>query len=160
MNREDLMREAAVIEIPRIRSNQGTANSPRAWLREMPSVFAGSWDDEPIFFRRVGGQSTWEEADYHCEHTEAAVTKLKDMGVTLVTIDFFKGYLRSGRYWPLYRTSGRGAHSHLPENIELYRRNISHRGRTARPRCSEVHSLTAEKWKPSHWLGLLFCQDC
>lgn len=92
MNREDLMRDAAVIEIPRIRSNQGTANSPRAWLREMPSVFAGSWDDEPIFFRRVGGQSTWEEADYHREHTEAAITKLKDMGVTLVTIDFFKGF--------------------------------------------------------------------
>jgi hypothetical protein len=68
------------------------AGSPRAWLKNTPFIAVGSWDDMPIFFRRVGGQGPWEEADYRNEHTEATVRKLKDLGVTIAIIDFFKGF--------------------------------------------------------------------
>lgn len=73
-------------------AGEAPASSPRAWLKNSPWVAVGSWDDEPIFFRRVGGQPTWMEADYRKEHTEAAVRRLKDMGVTVAIIDFFKGF--------------------------------------------------------------------
>lgn len=83
----------AVTQIPgQMLADQGAVSSPRAWLKEMPSVSVGGWDNMPIFFRRVGGQSTWEAEDYRREHTEAAVAKLKDLGVTLAIIDFFKGF--------------------------------------------------------------------
>ncbi len=46
----------------------------------------------PIFFRRVGGQATWEEANYRSEHDEETVRRLQDLGVTMAIIDFFKGF--------------------------------------------------------------------
>jgi hypothetical protein len=46
----------------------------------------------PIFRRRVGGNPTWQEADYEREHTEEAIDKLKDLGVTLVIVHFYKGF--------------------------------------------------------------------
>ena len=66
--------------------------SPRAWLKNSPFVAVGSWDDMPIFFRRVGGYGTWEEANYRSEHTEDTVRRLKELGVTMAIIDFFKGF--------------------------------------------------------------------
>ncbi len=71
---------------------EAVAGSPQAWLKNSPFVAVGSWDDMPIFFRRVGGQGTWEAANYRSEHTEATVQKLKDLGVTMAIIDFFKGF--------------------------------------------------------------------
>jgi len=71
---------------------EAVAGPPREWLKNSPFVAVGSWDDMPIFFRRVGGQGTWEEATYRSEHTEATVRKLKDLGVTMAIIDFFKGF--------------------------------------------------------------------
>jgi hypothetical protein len=49
-------------------------------------------DSMPIFQRRRGGNPTWQEEDYAKEHTEEAVQKLKDIGVTLVIIHFYKGF--------------------------------------------------------------------
>jgi hypothetical protein len=97
MNRRDFIRDVAVglsaTKIPSLMvAEETTAGSPRAWLKDTPFIAVGSWDDMPIFFRRVGGHGTWEEADYHSEHTEATVERLKDLGVTIAIIDFFKGF--------------------------------------------------------------------
>jgi hypothetical protein len=63
-----------------------------AWVSDYPLVFDGNWDDMPIFTRRVGGNPVWQEEDYYKEHTEEAVKKIKDMGVTMVIIHFYKGF--------------------------------------------------------------------
>lgn len=97
MNRREFMRDVAVgisaTSIPSlITAEENAVDSPRAWMKNTPFVAVGSWDDMPIFFRRVGGQGTWAEDDYRSEHTEATVRKLKDLGVTIAIIDFFKGF--------------------------------------------------------------------
>ncbi|HXH49947.1 MAG TPA: hypothetical protein VNM47_11440 [Terriglobia bacterium] len=97
MNRRDFMRGVAAgisaTKIPSLMVAEETeAASPRGWLKNTPFIAVGSWDDMPIFFRRVGGHGTWEEADYHSEHTEATVGRLKALGVTIAIIDFFKGF--------------------------------------------------------------------
>jgi len=46
----------------------------------------------PIFRRRVGGNPTWQEDDYRKEHTEETARKLKDLGVTMAIIHFYKGF--------------------------------------------------------------------
>ncbi|HKT12923.1 MAG TPA: hypothetical protein VJW77_13965, partial [Terriglobia bacterium] len=97
MNRREFMQDVAAglsaTQIPGLAVGKETGvSSPRAWLKNSPFVAVGSWDDMPIFFRRVGGYGTWEEATYRSEHTEATVEKLKDLGVTMAIIDFFKGF--------------------------------------------------------------------
>jgi hypothetical protein len=97
MNRRDFMRGVAaglsVTQIPSVLvAAEASAGSPRAWLKNSPFVAVGSWDDMPIFQRRTGGAPTWQEADYRREHSEETVSKLKNLGVTVAIIDFFKGF--------------------------------------------------------------------
>jgi hypothetical protein len=40
----------------------------------------------------VGGTPAWQEEEYAREHTEEAVLKLKELGVTMAVIHFYKGY--------------------------------------------------------------------
>jgi hypothetical protein len=63
-----------------------------SWVSQYPLVFVGGWDDMPIFRRRVGGNPVWQEDDYYKTHTEEAVKKLKDMGVTMAIIHFYKAF--------------------------------------------------------------------
>src|SRR6266699_2033234 len=63
-----------------------------AWLHETPIVIVSNHDSMPIFRRRVGGNPTWQEEDYEKEHTEEAIRKLKDLGVTVVIAHFYKGF--------------------------------------------------------------------
>jgi len=63
-----------------------------AWLRETPLVIVSNHDSMPIFQRRRGGAPTWQEEDYEKEHTEEAIAKLKQLGVTLVIVHFYKGF--------------------------------------------------------------------
>src|SRR3989441_3765774 len=75
-------------------SEQGSG-SPKnrpAWLRETPIILVSNHDSMPIFRRRVGGNPTWQEEDYEKEHTEEAIRKLKDLGVTVVIVHFYKGF--------------------------------------------------------------------
>ena len=66
---------------------------PRAnWLESEPLIITGNWDDMPIFRHRVGGNPVWQEDEYRREHTEEAVQKLKDLGVTMAVIHFYKGF--------------------------------------------------------------------
>ena len=67
-------------------------NRQSAWIEEWPLVIVGNWDDAPIFRRRHGGTWTWQEDDYHREHTEETVRKLKELGVTMAIIHFYKGF--------------------------------------------------------------------
>ncbi|MCL5005652.1 MAG: hypothetical protein M1404_03890 [Acidobacteria bacterium] len=97
MNRRDFMRGVAaglsVTQVPNLLlADEAEAASPRAWLKNSPFIAVGSWDDMPIFQRRTGGAPTWQEADYRREHSEETVSKLKDVGVTIAIIDFFKGF--------------------------------------------------------------------
>ena len=62
------------------------------WLEDEPLIIVGNWDSMPIFRRRVGGNTTWQEEDYRREMSEEAVRKLKDLGVTMAVIHFYKGF--------------------------------------------------------------------
>ena len=62
------------------------------WLKQEPLIIVGNWDDMAIFRRRVGGNPVWQEEDYRREHSEEAVRKLKDLGVTMAIIHFYKGF--------------------------------------------------------------------
>ncbi len=62
------------------------------WLREEPLVIVGNWDSMPIFRRRVGGNPVWQEDDYRKEHEEETILKLKELGVTMAVIHFYKGF--------------------------------------------------------------------
>lgn len=68
------------------------ADHDSSWISDYPMVFVGNWDAAPIYRRRVGGNSLWQESDYLEEHTEEAVSKLKDMGVTMAIIHFYKAF--------------------------------------------------------------------
>ena len=63
-----------------------------AWLSSTPLVLVSNHDSMPIFQRRRGGNPTWQEEDYEREHTEEAIEKLKDLGVTVVIVHFYKGF--------------------------------------------------------------------
>lgn len=71
--------------------NGGPIAAP-AWLKNEPLVVVGNWDSMAIFRRRVGGSPTWQEEDYRKEHNEETVKRLKDLGVTLAVIYFYKGF--------------------------------------------------------------------
>ena len=97
MNRRDFIRGVAaglsVTQLPNLLQAEETeASSPRAWLRNSPFIAVGSWDDMPIFQVRRGGAPVWYDSDYRQEHTEQTVKNLKDLGVTIAIIDFFKGF--------------------------------------------------------------------
>lgn len=63
-----------------------------AWLKSQPLIIVGNWDSMAIFRRRAGGNPTWQEEDYRKEHTGETLRKLKDLGVTMVIIHFYKGF--------------------------------------------------------------------
>jgi len=74
-------------------SAQETRPQPRPeWLHDTPIVLVSNHDSMPIFRRRVGGNTTWQEEDYEKEHSEEAVRKLKELGVTVVITHFYKGF--------------------------------------------------------------------
>ena len=62
------------------------------WLGNEPLITVGNWDSTLIFRRRMGGQSADMEQEYAAQHTEEAVRKLKDLGVTMAIIHFYKGF--------------------------------------------------------------------
>ncbi len=63
-----------------------------AWLDKEPLIVVGNWDSAPIFRIRKGGNPLWSESEYERAHSEEAVQKLKDLGVTMAIIHFYKGY--------------------------------------------------------------------
>lgn len=65
--------------------------SPK-WLSESPIVMAGCWDSFPLFQLRVGGSPVWMEELYKRQGSTQTVKALKDAGVTLAVIHFFKGF--------------------------------------------------------------------
>jgi hypothetical protein len=69
-----------------------------AWISKTPLVFIGNWDAMPIFRRRIGGNPTWQEKAYYKEHTDSAVRKYKDMGVTMMLLHFYKGFGLEAEY--------------------------------------------------------------
>ena len=68
------------------------AREKARWLSQEPIVLVSNHDSMPIFRRRVGGNTTWQLEDYAREHTEEAVRKLKELGVTVVIVHFYKGF--------------------------------------------------------------------
>src|SRR5205814_271311 len=67
-------------------------NTRPAWLGKEPLIIVGNWDSMPIFRRRVGGETVDMEQQYAKQHTEEAVRKLKELGVTIAIIHFYKGF--------------------------------------------------------------------
>ena len=63
-----------------------------AWLHDTPIILVSNHDSMPIFRRRAGGNPTWQEDDYEKEHTDEAIRKLKELGVTVVIVHFYKGF--------------------------------------------------------------------
>ena len=68
------------------------AREKAAWLTNTPVVLVSNHDSMPIFRRRVGGNTTYQLEEYAREHTEEAVRKLKEAGVTVVIVHFYKGF--------------------------------------------------------------------
>ena len=69
-----------------------SAEGRPAWLSEEPLIIVGNWDTAHIFRTRKGGNPLWHEEDYVREHSEEAVQKLKELGVTMAVIHFYKGF--------------------------------------------------------------------
>jgi hypothetical protein len=70
----------------------GNNNQEPLWIADNPMVFIGDWDAMPIFRRRIGGNPVWQQDAYYNEHTEEAVKKYKEMGVTMMLLHFYKGF--------------------------------------------------------------------
>jgi len=62
------------------------------WLKQEPIVYVGNWDSEFLFSHRRGGDPVWQVENYNKQHTDEAVQKLKDMGVTMAVIHYYKGF--------------------------------------------------------------------
>lgn len=62
------------------------------WMKNEPIVMVGNWDSAPIFRIRKGGYQKWDMEDYPLTHSEEAIIKLKEMGVTMAMIHFYKGF--------------------------------------------------------------------
>lgn len=97
MNRRDFMSRvmigAASMEVSRLLpASVAPAAAPPSWLTDQPLIIVGNWDSMPIFQRRRGGASVLAEAEYNEESSAATVRKLKELGVTLAVLHFFKGF--------------------------------------------------------------------
>jgi len=98
VSRRDFLASAVASSLlPSLAASQDNVPSnasarPAVWMEEWPLVLVGNWDDAPLFRRRSGGIRTWQEDDYHREHTEETVSKLKELGVTMAIIHFYKGF--------------------------------------------------------------------
>jgi hypothetical protein len=63
-----------------------------SWLGEGPIIMAGCWDDFPLFQKRVGGGPVWMAEAYKTQSAPQTIQALKDAGITLAVIHFFKGF--------------------------------------------------------------------
>ena len=80
-------------ENDQVRSEEiSPARQSPAWLREKPIVIVGNWDCAPIFRLRKGGNPLWAQQEYDRGHSEEAVIKLKELGVSLAILHFYKGF--------------------------------------------------------------------
>ena len=71
---------------------QGSASMAPKWLGEEPIVVAGCWDEFPLFQLRAGHAPVLLEELYKKQSQEQTIKNLKDAGVTLGIIHFFKGF--------------------------------------------------------------------
>lgn len=62
------------------------------WPDTIPIVMVGNWDGDPLFRNRRGGNPEWYMEEFKREHSEEAIIKLKEMGITMVITDLFKGF--------------------------------------------------------------------
>ena len=90
---------AAVSTLTSCSARQETATSKKraidsrpAWLHNTPLVMVANHDSMPIFQRRRGGSPVGQDEEYIKEDSEEAIRKLKDIGVTLVVLHFYKGF--------------------------------------------------------------------
>jgi len=68
-----------------------TARRP-AWYNSEPLIVVGNWDSARIFRTRKGGNPLWYEEAYALQHSEETARKLKQLGVTIAVIHFYKGF--------------------------------------------------------------------
>ncbi len=95
--REFITSVAAGSLLPRLGTTQTDAVRQPAvqhatWIDEFPLVLVGNWDDIPLFSRRVGGNALGQPEEYRREHTEETVKKLREFGVTMAILHFYKGF--------------------------------------------------------------------
>lgn len=70
------------------------AESAPEWLKNGPIVMAGCWDDFPLFQKRKGGGPvpSWLDRVYKEQGQPETIRAMKEAGVTLAVIHFFKGF--------------------------------------------------------------------
>ena len=71
---------------------QQESNTTAAWLNDGPIIMAGCWDDFPLFSKRVGGAPAFLNDLYRKQSDDATIQALKDAGITLAIIHYFKGF--------------------------------------------------------------------
>ncbi len=74
------------------RSPEGQLDQTPDWMKKEQIVMVGNWDSAPIFRKRKGGYQTWDIEDYPRTHSEESIVRLKEMGVTMAMIHFYKGF--------------------------------------------------------------------
>lgn len=63
-----------------------------SWVAKEPLVIVGNWDDIPLFNSRRGGGTVSRNENFYKDYLEETVRKLKDMGVTMAIIPFYKAF--------------------------------------------------------------------
>ena len=62
------------------------------WFANSPTIIAGCWDDFPLYQKRRGGTCTWLSDLYRRQRSPSTIKALKDAGITLAILHFFKGF--------------------------------------------------------------------
>jgi hypothetical protein len=89
------MASAGLAKMPGLFSFQSTKGDfppPISWLGNEPLIMIINDEDFALFRRRVGRNTTWQDATNRKEQSEEAVSRLKDLGVTLAVIPFHFGF--------------------------------------------------------------------
>ena len=71
---------------------ESNAHPIPAWFDTTPIVVAGCWDDFPLYQKRRGGGCVWLDDLYRQQSAPSTVKALKDAGITLAILHFFKGF--------------------------------------------------------------------
>jgi len=71
---------------------RGAATVAPSWLGKEPMVVAGCWDEFPLFQRRRGSDPVLVQQMYEKQSQEQTIKQMKNAGVTLGIIHFFKGF--------------------------------------------------------------------
>ncbi|TZF83645.1 hypothetical protein FW774_09215 [Pedobacter sp. BS3] len=79
-------------EAKRNNAAPGKALTQPSWVADYPMVLVCDHDIKLTFRRRVGANPEWMDDAYAQAHTEERIKKFKEMGATVLVMNFYKGF--------------------------------------------------------------------